>query len=578
LEAAPMVLCDGFTSGQTFTCIESFRPDAPLKATISARSGIESVVLNTTSASLLAQHWPATVDLTAPGIAETILGKLGLKTVGLDAGKDVFAVIDFTDLIPNISYLDGADNTTTFTLVVTDKRGRTLERQLFSYSFEKLTIEMLPESAVTGQGQATLLVHYNGADAKSLRIEAKNPFGIYEELSCLPTLSGDNVYTFNVQGCDLIGYSSTPVVRAKVGNYTSADLSLKIPAVYVSQTNAFATHAYATVLFTDDAASARKSDVTFEASTDGGSSFSAVTATQVESSRSRAAGEQAVYHITGLTHNTPYILRARLDDEISVNSPLTTEEARQLPNGDMEQWYDTDVYTHQLNYGVGKTGMTDIKRWFANSNGETFWATRNALTTAQSSGTTCYYTSFSGTVPVSGVSGNAAEISTLGYGTGSTYDSKNGGGSNKYVRAGMLFIGDHSASDETTETINYGKPWPSRPSGFSFKYKYAPVNGESFRVEIVVEHRENGVTTELGRGTLESSDAQSSFVSSGNVNVDYSNLDLSATHIYIVFISSTLDDKASVHAVTGSKNAMNGFSDSRRVGSVLTVDDIKLNY
>ena len=35
-----------------------------------------------------------------------------------------------------------------------------------------------------------------------------------------------------------------------------------------------------------------------------------------------------------------------------------------------------------------------------NEGGSSWWATRNALTTSQRSGVSCYYTSYSGTVPV----------------------------------------------------------------------------------------------------------------------------------------------------------------------------------
>lgn len=577
LEAAPMVLCDGFTSGQTFTCIESFRPDTPLKATISARSGIQSVVLNTTSASLLSQHWPATVDLTSPGIAEAIINKLGLKTIGLDAGKDVFAVIDFTDIIPNIAYIDGADNTTTFTLVVTDKRGRTLERQLFTYSFEKLTLELLPESVMTGNGQATLSIHYNGADAKNLRVEAKNPFGIYEELSCLPTLSGDNVYTFNVQGCDLINYTSVPVVRAKVGNYTSDDFSLKIPAVYVAQTNTFATHAYATVLFTDDAASARKSDVTFEASADGGNSFSAVTSEPVEATRSRAAGEQAVYHITGLTHNTPYIIRARLDDEVSVSTGLTTEEARQLPNGDMEQW---DIVPGDVQYWW--------RTYCGDNAANTPWGTLNLVSTSQGGSDTgnlstkkngMGYCAASGTDRTTEKNSGqyAALIKTVGWGSGNTAGGNTS--SVKHMTVGSLHLGSSPTQyvdidpESYDSSIDYGYEFSSRPESMTFMYKYLPNNSADYGyVEIWIKDASDNI---LAKNT-EHLTAQSSYTEK-TLSLSYETA-AKAKKICVIFRSSANRDCQSINNKNLSYPAFAASKDTQTVGSQLFIDDIKLNY
>lgn len=47
--------------------------------------------------------------------------------------------------------------------------------------------------------------------------------------------------------------------------------------------------------------------------------------------------------------------------------------------------------------------------------------------------------------------------------------------------------------------------------------------------------------------------------------------------MYIVFRSSTAEDP-SVEGVQGSLGALNGYSDSRYVGNVLTIDNVRLIY
>jgi len=197
------------------------------------------------------------------------------------------------------------------------------------------------------------------------------------------------------------------------------------------------------------------------------------------------------------------------------------------------------------------------------------------LTTSQRSGVSCYYTSYSGTVPVdNGYEGKAAEISTLGWKEGNTFTEL--GGESGTHSAGMLFLGSHSATSNGVETIDYGHDFNVRPNAFEFYYKFKSLNSESFEAYIVVENRENGTVTQLGSGRIMSNQDQASFAPV-RVNVHYTNTSLKATHMYIVFRSSTADNP-SVEGVQGSLGAFDGYSDSRYVGNVLTIDNVRLIY
>lgn len=264
------------------------------------------------------------------------------------------------------------------------------------------------------------------------------------------------------------------------------------------------------------------------------------------------------------------------EKEKRVTEPIviTTENVVELEDGSFENWHKKEVYKKTI-WSVGTTGLGIDQWWPYNEGGSSWWATRNALTTSQRSGVSCYYTSYSGTVPVdNGYEGKAAEISTLGWKEGNTFTEL--GGESGTHSAGMLFLGSHSATSNGVETIDYGHDFNVRPNAFEFYYKFKSLNSESFEAYIVVENRENGTVTQLGSGRIMSNQDQASFAPV-RVNVHYTNTSLKATHMYIVFRSSTADNPP-VEGVQGSLGAFDGYSDSRYVGNVLTIDNVRLIY
>lgn len=264
------------------------------------------------------------------------------------------------------------------------------------------------------------------------------------------------------------------------------------------------------------------------------------------------------------------------EKEKRVTEPIviTTENVVELEDGSFENWHKKEVYKNTT-WSVGTTGLGIDQWWPYNEGGSSWWTTRNALTTSQRSGVSCYYTSYSGTIPVdNGYEGKAAEISTLGWKEGNTFTEL--GGKSGTHSAGMLFLGSHSATSNGVETIDYGHEFNVRPNAFEFYYKFKSLNSESFEAYIVVENRENGTVMQLGSGRIMSNQDQASFVPV-RVNVHYTNTSLKATHMYIVFRSSTADNP-SVEGVQGSLGAFDGYSDSRYVGNVLTIDNVRLIY
>ena len=267
------------------------------------------------------------------------------------------------------------------------------------------------------------------------------------------------------------------------------------------------------------------------------------------------------------------------EKENRVTKPIviTTEDVVDLEDGSFEDWHSEEVYKSTLGYLVGETGLGIDQWWPYLEGGSSWWATRNALTTSQRSGVSCYYTSYSGTIPVDdGYDGKAVEISTLGWGEGNTYIQSMTGVVIKNKSAGMLFIGSHSATADGSETIDYGREFTNRPTGFQFYYKFKSIDGEQAKAYIVIENRQGNSVMELGRGEIVFEQDQTTFTHVG-VNINYSNTQLKATHMYIVFVSST-EETPSVGLSNGSLDALDGYSDSRYVGNVLTIDEVQLIY
>lgn len=63
----------------------------------------------------------------------------------------------------------------------------------------------------------------------------------------------------------------------------------------------------------------------------------------------------------------------------------------------------------------------------------------------------------------------------------------------------------------------------------------------------------------------------------GSISIKYDEPTKKASSIVIQFLSTTVDTPA-VKAVKGNKGLFGGYGDSRHIGSILTIDDVSLEY
>ena len=272
----------------------------------------------------------------------------------------------------------------------------------------------------------------------------------------------------------------------------------------------------------------------------------------------------------GLNSATNYTFRIRLGGHILEAGNYTTEEARQIPNSNFVDWYS---YERSYKYALLTQKIT---LWCPWKEGETdvWWATRNPATTSQKTGYTNSYCANNGTTSVTIDGQKAVQIMTTAWGGWNT-SLVNGGGTKKNISAGLLFLGtyDYTTDDSdylTSETITEGKVFTSRPLSLRFKYMYAPIENESFKIRAVVQHRsDNGTVTDLATAELIDGATVNGLTDKElifNYKSEYRHL--RATHICLLCTSSTAESPATTNSGTGTLH----------YGSKLTLSNLSLEY
>ena len=208
--------------------------------------------------------------------------------------------------------------------------------------------------------------------------------------------------------------------------------------------------------------------------------------------------------------------------------------------------------------------------------GSVTWNTLNVLTTSAgglhdglSSETSRKWTSYvanSGTIRTEGMSGYGALVRTVGWGAGNSATVSGGLGTVKYCTPGELYLGTYDTE------AHYGIPFASRPSGFSFMYKYSRKNADAFIAEIVVLNQGG---EEIARADMSSLQASDNWIS-GSVRLRYvgDKKQEKAARMYIRFVSGTSTSTDDLMVYPPASNLSNG----EYVGSQLYIDNIQLIY
>ncbi len=278
--------------------------------------------------------------------------------------------------------------------------------------------------------------------------------------------------------------------------------------------------------------------------------------------------------ITGLQPNTTYTVRALVNNWPTTEATFTTEEAFQIPDGGFDKEWTKDVidavdYSFKLiTLKIGLVGQ-NIDKWYPYDKDDKenlFWSTSNTVTTdVPTDHGTAYYIQYSGVQRKN----SSVEISTIGWGYGSTYSNWFNSWKAKKITPGELF----AASYENGEIVE-GHPISSRPSKMSFDYQYSPLDADKFIVSVSLEDINGNPINNDSRVEIGNTSGTYIFDFSSYMNDPAVNTK-KAARIKIRFKSGT---KTTVNHINGSVGETEGNSDSRFVGSVLTIDNVKLIY
>lgn len=295
--------------------------------------------------------------------------------------------------------------------------------------------------------------------------------------------------------------------------------------------------------------------------------------------------------LTGLDPETSYTLQAIYngkDNRKSEERRVTTEAILDIPNKGFEEW--SIVPDDQGN--TDKGNMEDLpiltnysnppyRSWelyeVFNSELSVGWNTLNRLTTqdgtlfttgTDTNRTWTRYVANSGTIPTNGNnSENAALIRTVGWGKGNSAATISGMGDVAHITPGELYLGYFDSK------ANYGIDFESRPTAFSFDYKYERKNSDKFIAELVV--MDNDKIIAVARLADVEVVPSSSWVSK-KVYVDYHGESgfSKANKMYIRFVSGTSDSKDDLMVYPPARNLSFG----EYVGSQLYIDNVELIY
>lgn len=521
-----------------------------------AHGGLKSVKL-ISSGSALPAGWPAEAELVGGCAAIPSLGLRGLGEAGSTA-----AVVDLADAISTL----GA-GTATFTLEAVDAYGKVSEADVtpsITVNAEPADININGQQVLAaGADRVTLSVGYNGSDINNVRFSYKARSGEWKDAEILSaTPASRATANYNVTLKVEATYSNVEV-KARAGAAEAAFTAERQTPDFTAvapENDVFARHAVVKLSsINDEVAADLASSARWAVSTDNGNSWTNVSAT--------VSGTSA--RLEGLTPGTAYRVRATVSDK-QATAALTTEAALQTPNNGMETWHE-------------KSGESNWSVFYAGaSESDAVWGTNNPMTTSQ--GDNKVNQKISGTLETSdAASGSkAALLQTAGWGSGNTTVLTVFGANAsriKYIDPGLLHLGSNRSSRNgnseqagiiSTDDLDCGISFASRPSSLTFKYKYLNKNSEDKGyAEIWVKDASGNI---LASGNLLLEPASS--YQDKTIQLNYKAGAAKGAKLYIKFLS-TYDKKFLVKSLDNISFPSTG---SKLIGSQLYIDDITLNY
>lgn len=577
---APEFTAYGFTSGNAIEVMEGSTVSDKLEAYLNASSGLAKCELITASEVLKAQGWPESVDLMNLTTEQSQkLTELGLSTKGLGANHDKIALVDFKNVLPYLYCTSDGNDVHTFTLRATDVLTKVSEDLVLKVTTRNNGFAVaLPEYVSYGSTTMTADLTLEGDPAliKFYYIYLGAPQEFTAENIDIQPGTEENKYkvTFTYPE-PLVDTENGVKFKAQYGAKTiERTFKVEDPELTLSLKNGdadvWATKAYLQVVASAKSRSSRTiSSSTVEIQYKEGEEWIAWPHQSYDA-------ETGLFLLTGLgegateTEGIPYTLRAvyKRGGEVASFSQelgITTEPKAQVGNAGFEEWH-TEIFTYKITWaGTGEREW--YLPWNTNEN-DTWWAVNSRATML--SECAAFYYEYKVFPTISWSSSNKSQgeksiqIATIAVGSAAIVD-----GGSTTPHAGEIWIG---TSNDSGGHASEGHSFASRPNSMTFWYQYESFNdNEKFYMQVVLKAADGTIVASNEIPNGEEGDPSGNTIT---LPFTYSpDVHKKVSSIYMVFKSSSgsVDSKKRTMEISGQQQ-------TARIGSVLRIDDIKLNY
>lgn len=577
---APEFTAYGFTSGNAIEVMEGSTVSDKLEAYLNASSGLAKCELITASEVLKAQGWPESVDLMNLTTEQSQkLTELGLSTKGLGANHDKIALVDFKNVLPYLYCTSDGNDVHTFTLRATDVLTKVSEDLVLKVTTRNNGFAVaLPEYVSYGSTTMTADLTLEGDPAliKFYYIYLGAPQEFTAENIDIQPGTEENKYkvTFTYPE-PLVDTENGVKFKAQYGAKTiEGTFKVEDPELTLSLKNGdadvWATKAYLQVVASAKSRSSRTiSSSTVEIQYKDGEEWKVWPNQSYDS-------ETGLFLLTGMgegaseTQGVSYTLRAvykrggeasSLSEELSI----ATEPKAQVGNAGFEEWH-TEIFTYKIT--LAGTGEREwYLPWNTNEN-DTWWAVNSRATMLSECAAFHYEYKVFPTISWSSSNKSQGEksiqIATIAVGSAAIV---NGGSTTPHV--GEIWIG---TSNDSGGHASEGHAFASRPNSMTFWYQYESFNdNEKFYMQVVLKAADGTIVASNEIPNGEEGDPSGNTIT---LPFTYSpDVYKKVSSIYMVFKSSSgsVDSKKRTMEISGQEQ-------TARIGSVLRIDDIKLNY
>lgn len=577
---APEFTAYGFTSGNAIEVMEGSTVSDKLEAYLNASSGLAKCELITASEVLKAQGWPESVDLMNLTTEQSQkLTELGLSTKGLGANHDKIALVDFKNVLPYLYCTSDGNDVHTFTLRATDVLTKVSEDLVLKVTTRNNGFAVaLPEYVSYGSTTMTADLTLEGDPAliKFYYIYLGAPQEFTAENIDIQPGTEENKYkvTFTYPE-PLVDTENGVKFKAQYGAKTiEGTFKVEDPELTLSLKNGdadvWATKAYLQVVASAKSRSSRTiSSSTVEIQYKDGEEWKVWPNQSYDS-------ETGLFLLTGMgegaseTQGVSYTLRAvykrgGVASSLSEELSITTEPKAQVGNAGFEEWH-TEIFKYSTWVSGGE------REWYLpwNTNESDVWWAVNSRTTMPSecAGGGSYEYKVFPTISWSSSNKSQGEksiqIATIAVGYAAIV---NGGSTTPYV--GEIWIG---TSNDSGGHASEGHAFASRPNSMTFWYQYESFNdNEKFYMQVVLKAADGTIVASNEIPNGEEGDPSGNTIT---LPFTYSpDVYKKVSSIYMVFKSSSgsVDSEKRIMEISGQQQRA-------RIGSVLRIDDIKLNY